>query len=977
MSSDPNINPSSDNQAGGEAVTKSKNQLKNEAKRAEKLKKFEEKQLKCGDLAEKANKNKANKVPLGSGSTTLPEVEEDSTVPGEKKNLTTPMAASYSPKQVESAWYAWWEKSGFFTPEYHHTSEEKYVMVLPPPNVTGSLHVGHAMMGAIEDALVRWQRMQGKQVLFLPGCDHAGIATQAVVEKKLAKESNMRRQDLGRKAFVEAVWKWKEQYGDRIYLQLKRMGLSLDWTRTRFTLDAGLSEAVREAFVRMYDDGLIFRANRLVNWCGKLQTALSDLEVDMVEVGANAWIEVTGNSKKKYEFGVMTSIAYAVEGGEGEVVIQTSRPETVFGDTAIAVNPGDSRYARFHGKRVVHPVTGKLLPIVLDEAADPNFGTGALKITPAHDHTDFAVGQRHDLPAISILDENNKLTERIVDLMGERGRGFVGMARYDAREAVIEFIKANGTFRGQSPHAHSLPVCSKSGDFVEPRLIPQWWCRCTDMAGEGLRASQDGRLDISPPEYQKIWQNWLENIHDWCLSRQLWWGHQIPAYKVSFPGLTSSEDVWVVGRTEEEAMRRALEKFPDAPKDKVRLDQDPDVLDTWFSSALWPFSTLGWPNLSSPDFVRFFPNTILETGGDILFFWVARMVMMSMYLTGKVPFSQVFLHAIVRDAQGRKMSKTLGNVVDPIDVIQGISLQELHATLERGNLDPREVEKAKAGQRMDFPNGIPECGTDALRFALCSYVAQGRDVNLNISRVESYRKFCNKLWNACKFALMKLGEGFVPGKEFVPKGNESSVDKWILHKLNEATKEVQANFEITNLMQATSAIHSFWLYDLCDVYIEAIKPTLSLENDSSTTARHVLYFCLEQGLRLLHPFMPYVTEELYQRLPRRPLDPIPSICVATFPKERESLRFLKESQEFERVFEVVKEIRSVAAEAKVPKGAALALHVTAKGELEMISKHKPEIDSLIKAVGSLQLADTLSGCSIQLKSIEGAAISFN
>ena len=894
---------------------------------------------------------------------------------GKRRIMTKPMAASYSPKQVETSWYAWWEKSGFFTPEYH-TSDEKYVMVLPPPNVTGSLHVGHAMMGAIEDALVRWQRMQGKQVLFLPGCDHAGIATQAVVEKKLAKESNIKRQDLGRKAFVEAVWKWKEQYGDRIYLQLRRMGLSLDWTRTRFTLDAGLSEAVREAFVRMYDDGLIFRANRLVNWCGKLQTALSDLEVEMMEVGANSWIEVVGNSKKKYEFGVMTSIAYAVEGGDGEIVIQTSRPETVFGDTAIAVNPGDSRYAKFHGKRVVHPVTGKLLPIVLDEAADPNFGTGALKITPAHDHTDFAVGQRHNLSAISILDENNKLTEKIVDLMGEKGRGFVGMARYDAREAVIEFIKANGTFRGQSPHAHSLPVCSKSGDFVEPRLIPQWWCRCTDMANQGLKASQDGRLDISPPEYQKIWQNWLENIHDWCLSRQLWWGHQVPAYKVSFPGLSSAEDVWVVGRTEEEAMKRAVEKFPDAPKDKIRLDQDPDVLDTWFSSGLWPFSTLGWPNQSSPDFVRFFPNSILETGGDILFFWVARMVMMSMYLTGKVPFSKVFLHAIVRDAQGRKMSKTLGNVVDPIDVIQGISLQELHATLERGNLDPREVEKAKAGQKMDFPNGIPECGTDALRFALCSYVAQGRDVNLNINRVESYRKFCNKLWNACKFALMKLGEGFIPDKDFVPKGNESSVDKWILNKLNETVKEVQANLEITNLMQATSAIHSFWLYDLCDVYIEAIKPILSMENDSSTAARHVLYFCLEQGLRLLHPFMPYVTEELYQRLPRRPFDSIPSICVAPFPKEKDSLKFLKESEEFGRVFEVVKEIRSVAAEAKVPKGASLALHVTAKGELEMISKHKPEIDSLIKAVGSLQLADSLSGDSVQLKSLEGGTISF-
>lgn len=960
---------------------KSKNQLKNEAKRAEKLKKLQEKQAKHGDMAEKAKpKAKAALQATGGG-----ELDPDTTVPGEKKDMSRPMAPSYSPRHVESAWYAWWERSGFFTPEYAaregaaKDAQERFVMLLPPPNVTGSLHVGHAMMGAVEDALARWHRMCGKEVLYLPGCDHAGIATQAVVEKKLKKERNVTRHDLGREAFLKEIWAYKAQYGDRIYQQLRRLGASVDWTRACFTLDPQANAAVNEAFVRMFDDGLIVRANRLVNWSGKLQTALSDLEVDMVEIEPHSWHAVVGHRKEKYEFGTMTSFVYRLEDGSGEIVIMTTRPETVFADTAVAVHPSDERYRLFHGKRVIHPITGKSLPVIVDEVADPAFGTGALKISPAHDHTDFVVGQRHGLDFVVVLDEHNR--------MNEQAPGYEGMARYDAREAVIEAAKRNGTFRGQTAHAMSLPVCSRSGDFVEPRMMPQWWCRCNNMATQALAAERDGHLSIAPAEYRKVWENWLGNIRDWCLSRQLWWGHRIPAYQV-FPSpppspsnsssQQASEETWVVGRTEEEALQRAKAQFPEAVE--IRLAQDPDVLDTWFSSGLWPLSTLGWPE-KTPDLDRFFPSTLLETGGDILFFWVARMVMMSMYLTGKVPFSQVFLHAIIRDAHGRKMSKSLGNVIDPIDVIQGISLAELHATLERGNLDRAEVERAKEGQRRDFPNGIPECGTDALRFALCSYVAHGRDVNLSIAKVESFRKFCNKLWNACRFAQMKLGDDFGPSEVFALSGSETPADKWILSRLDRAIKDTSDGFVSYSLMHATAAVHSFWLYDLCDVYIEAIKPVLpdaSACGPVADAARQVLYYCMEQGLRLLHPFMPYVTEELYQRLPRRPRDKYPSISVSPFPISGQA--FLKaaiESSEvldFARIYAVVKSIRSMAAEGKTPKGSPICLHSSNTDDQQLFASHEAQMAALVKAVGTLSLSTR--PLSTFIPDQEGISLSF-
>lgn len=809
--------------------------------------------------------------------------------------------------------------------------------------------------------------MNGKQVLYLPGCDHAGIATQAVVERKLKKDKNLTKYDLGREAFVQEIWNWKVEYGDQIYNQLRRMGVSADWDRACFTLDPKVNAAVNAAFCKLFDDGLIFRANRLVHWSGKLKTALSDLEVDMREIAPNTFLSAHGHDpKKKYEFGVMTSIAYKVDGmgDDDEIVIMTTRPETVFADTALCVHPDDERYKKYHGKNVIHPVMGNLIPIITDEAADMTLGSGALKVSPAHDPVDFALGKKHDLKFISVFDENNVLNANA----GE----FSGMARFDARNAVIERIKANETFRGQSPHAMSLPFCSRSGDIVEPRMLPQWWMDCKGVAKEATDAVRNGDMKILPKEHEKLWFYWLDNIRDWCLSRQLWWGHRIPAYRVTWPGCGSDDgEIWVAGRTYEDALDKAKAKVPSTvPVESILLEQDNDVLDTWFSSGLWPFSTMGWPDETS-DMSKFFPNSLLETGGDILFFWVARMVMLSLYLTGKVPFSEVFLHAMVRDAHGRKMSKSLGNVIDPLDVIEGITLESLQKRLEQGNLDINEVKTAKEGQRKDFPNGIPECGTDALRMALCSYVAQGRDVNLNILKVDSFRRFCNKLWNASKFALAKLGDYTPPSHLSCLEGEESLADCWILARLQETIKSVNEAFSEYNLMNAVSAVHSFWLYDLCDVYIEVVKPVLAPEHPNANARRlsqHVLYTCLEKGLQLLHPFMPFVTEELYQRLPRRPSDVIPSIVVSSYPSYQASLIDQIKAEKFEKLNNWTKEIRSFASENKLPRQTIITIGSTSEETKSLLTNEQAAISALTRAVGSLQLEPS----SITTTSEEGA-----
>uniref|UniRef100_A0AAQ6A519 valine--tRNA ligase n=1 Tax=Amphiprion ocellaris TaxID=80972 RepID=A0AAQ6A519_AMPOC len=797
-----------------------------------------------------------------------------------------------------AAWYSWWEKQGFFKPETENPNPRGiFMMCIPPPNVTGSLHLGHALTNAIQDCLTRWHRMRGETSLWNPGCDHAGIATQVVVEKKLMRERGMSRHELGRENFIQEVWKWKNEKGDRIYHQLKKLGSSLDWDRACFTMDSKLSYAVQEAFIRMHDEGVIYRSKRLVNWSCTLNSAISDIEVDKKELTGRTLLPVPGY-KEKVEFGVLVSFAYKVDGSDEEVIVATTRIETMLGDTAVAVHPADPRYQHLKGKMVLHPFCDRKMPIVFDDFVDMNFGTGAVKITPAHDHNDYEVGERHNLTFINILDENG--------LLINVPPPFLGMKRFEARKAVLQSLKDRGLFKEIKDNPMVVPVCSRSKDIVEPLLKPQWYVNCTDMGKQAADAVRDGSLKIIPDHHLKTWFNWMDNIRDWCISRQLWWGHRIPAYFVTVSDPSDMDGhYWVSGRSEEEAREKAAKRF-NVSVDKITLRQDEDVLDTWFSSGIFPFSIFGWPN-ETQDLNVFYPGTLLETGHDILFFWVARMVMMGLKLTGKLPFKEVYLHAVVRDAHGRKMSKSLGNVIDPLDVITGISLEGLHAQLTDSNLDPLEVEKAKQGQKSDYPNGIPECGTDALRFALCAYTSQGRDINLDVNRILGYRHFCNKLWNAVKFAMKTLGDNFVPLEK------ESVSDRWILSRLSAAVGLCDAGFKAYDFPGITTAIYNFWLYELCDVYLVRIF--------EKHWANLTLYTCLEVGLRLLSPLMPFVTEELYQRLPRRqPQRDPPSICVTSYPDTEE---FCWHSEEVDRDMEfimtVVKTIRSLRADYNLTK----------------------------------------------------------
>uniref|UniRef100_A0AAZ3PBK5 Valine--tRNA ligase, mitochondrial n=1 Tax=Oncorhynchus tshawytscha TaxID=74940 RepID=A0AAZ3PBK5_ONCTS len=756
-----------------------------------------------------------------------------STPPGEKKDTTLPFPSSYSPEYVETSWYPWWEKEGFFTPEINdrlpHAVNRSFSMCIPPPNVTGTLHLGHALTVAIEDALVRWRRMQGYKVVWVPGCDHAGIATQTVVERRLFRERGKRRQDLSREEFLKEVWTWKKEKGEEIYHQLRKLGASLDWSRACFTMDPGFSSAVTEAFVRLCDSGLIYRSEGLVNWSCALESAISDIEVDSKQLSGRTLLSVPGY-QNRVEFGTMVTFSYPIDGQDGEVAVSTTRPETMLGDVAIAVHPEDPRYQAVHGKQCRHPFADRLLPIITDTLVDMELGTGAVKVTPAHDHTDFLLSQRHSLPQISNLSLPSQ-----------------GVKRFDAREQVIDALTEKMLFRGKRDHAMSLPVCSRSGDVIEPLLKKQWFVRCGEMAQRAIQAVDEGQLEIIPHFYNKTWCSWLSNISDWCISRQLWWGHQIPAYRVTLSDSTDTqEELWVWGRSEEEARERAAGKYG-VTADAITLTQDPDVLDTWFSSGLFPFAMLGWPQQTS-DLRQFYPNTILETGSDLIFFWVARMVMLGTELTGQLPFKQVLLHSLVRDKHGRKMSKSLGNVIDPLDVISGISL-EVHTRSDLSTPDSC-LSVPYGVQRKDFPKGIPECGTDALRFALCSYKAQGEDISLSVSQVLSCRHFCNKMWQTVRFTL-----GVLEDRGTSPL---NSMDQWVCSRLYSTVLQCEQGFERYELHSVTAALHSFWLHSLCDIYLLGLIDT--------QVVRAVLYHCVSVSLALLSPFMPFLTEELWQRL---------------------------------------------------------------------------------------------------------------
>jgi len=905
---------------GGEQKL-SKNQLKKLAKGKGKKQKKEKPQWGTGKKKETKKKEVKPKVAF-----------VNPTPKGEKKDMSKiPFADAYDPEAVEAAWQDWWEASGFYKGDpaaaMGRPEDEKFVMVIPPPNVTGSLHLGHGLTAAVEDTLTRWHRMKGHATLYVPGTDHAGIATQSVVEKMLMKNEGKNRHDLGREEFVKKIWEWKNEYGNRITSQLRHLGSSVDWSRERFTMDDMLSKAVVEAFNRFHEKGLLYRANRLGNWSCALKSAISDIEVDHIDLEGRTFMEVKthkGNSKDpkgRYEFGVLTHFAYPVEDSGEVLVVATTRLETMLGDTAVAIHPEDSRYTHLHGKHVVHPFSGRKIPIVLDPVlVDMSFGTGAVKITPAHDPNDYECGKRHNLEFITILTPDGAINHH-------GGEEFEGMMRYDARIAIEEALDKKGLLKGKEPNKMRLGLCSRSGDILEPMITPQWYVNCEDMAKRSTDAVRNGELKIIPAEHEKTWFQWLDNIRDWCVSRQLWWGHQIPAWfaTTKAEGETVSKndmannDRWIVARSEEDAKEKALAKLG-CTEDELVLERDEDVLDTWFSSGLFPFSVMGWPD-NTEDLKAFYPTSLLETGLDIIFFWVARMVMMGLELTDTLPFHTVFLHAMVRDKEGRKMSKSLGNVIDPLEVIGGCSLQALQDRLDGGNLPAKEVARAKKNNQEEFPDGIPECGSDALRFGLLAYTVQGKDINLDVKRVVGYRNFCNKMWNSTRFALMYLKD-FQPTPtlldDLMSSGKMSIRDKFMISRLMKGIEGIDTNLTDYTFGNAQQAGYQLWLNDMCNVYLELIKPVVQSSDEEKKDARWAaqatLWVALETQLRGLHPMMPFITEELWQRLPGRGTlgeTEKPSIMLAEFPVVNESYKDEKSEESMTLTLDIVQACRSL------------------------------------------------------------------
>ncbi|KAF2204598.1 valyl-tRNA synthetase-like protein, partial [Delitschia confertaspora ATCC 74209] len=932
-----------------EKKVKTEKELEKERKKAEKDAKFKAK--KAAQASKDTTKPAAKEKKKKEEKEVLPEYEEK-TPKGEKKILRSfedPYFKAYIPKAVESGWYDWWEKEGFFKPELADGEKVKepghFVIPIPPPNVTGALHCGHALATALQDVLIRWHRMKGFTTLYLPGCDHAGISTQSVVENMLWRREKKTRYDLGRQKFVARTMDWKNEYHERINRVLKRLGGSLDWSREAFTMDSNLSQAVMETFVRMHEEGLIYRSNRLVNWCTRLNTALSNLEVDNKEIPGRTLLDVPGY-ERKVEFGVLTHFKYQIDGTEEFLEVATTRPETMLGDTAIAVHPEDSRYKHLLEKnaQAKHPFVDRLIPIIADTYVDPEFGTGAVKITPAHDPNDYEIGKRHNLPFINILNDDGTLN-------GNAGP-FAGQKRFDARYTVTDELTKLGLFVKKENNAMKIPLCSKSKDVIEPIIKPQWYMKMKGLAEPAIKAVRNGDIKISPASAEKTYFHWLENINDWCLSRQLWWGHQIPAYFVRIEGENGDQtdnELWVTGRTEQEAVKKAEAKFPGK---KFTLERDPDVLDTWFSSGLWPFSTLGWPK-ETLDMKTLFPTSVLETGWDILFFWVARMIMLSLHLTGKIPFKEVYCHSLIRDSEGRKMSKSLGNVIDPVDIMEGIQLQTLHDKLRIGNLDPKELKTAEKYQKAAFPQGIPECGADALRMALVGYTTGGGDIAFDVSVIHGYRRFCNKIYQATKYVLGRLGE-FTPRATISKSGKESLPERWILHKLSISAKQINERLEQREFSNSTQIAYKYFYEFLCDTYIENSKAIFDEGTEEEReSAKQTLYTAIEGGLTMIHPYMPFLTEELWQRLPRREGDKTPSITIAKYPQYVPEFDDTSAEAEYELLVGCSKGLRSLAAE--------YAIKDSGKTYIQPLDK---DTHTLLSASTSLPSIRALTGKSI-------------
>jgi len=796
---------------------------------------------------------------------------------------------TYQPQAIEQHWYQTWEKNNYFAPRGNGSP---YCIMLPPPNVTGSLHMGHGFGCTLMDVLIRYHRMQGDDTLWQPGTDHAGISTQMVVEKQILMDGKTRH-DFGRDKFVEKVWEWKTESGGNITRQLRRLGASLDWSRERFTMDETFSKTVSEVFVKLYEEGLIYRGKRLVNWDPKLLTAISDLEVISTEEEGKLW-----------------HLRYPLADHQDHIVVATTRPETMLGDVAVAVHPDDERYQHLIGKQVILPLTGRTIPIIADDYVEKEFGSGCVKITPAHDFNDYAIGQRHQLTPINIFTPTAHINENAP-------KAYQGLERFSAREKILQDLESLGLIEKIEKHMLKVPRGEKSDAIVEPYLTHQWFMKMKPLAEPAIEAVKNGEVRFIPENWNKTYFQWLNNIEDWCVSRQLWWGHRIPAWY-------DEEGNFYVGQNE--ATIRAKHKL----NDQIKLHQDTDVLDTWFSSVLWPFATLGWPE-GTKELATFYPNNVLVTGFDIIFFWVARMIMMGLKFTGKVPFKEVFITGLIRDAEGQKMSKSKGNVLDPLDLIDGVELDELIRKRTYGLMQPKMAQKIEKHTRAEFPEGISAHGTDALRFTFCALASYGREIRFDLGRLEGYRNFCNKLWNAARYVLMNT-----EGKD-LGTGELSLPDRWILSRLQTTIQSAHDALEQYRFDLLAQAIYEFTWNEFCDWYLELSKPILTSAQSSKAQlrgTRHTLVTVLESLLRLLHPIMPYVTEEIWQRV--APLAGVKdeTIMLQPYPVFSAELKNDAIDAELEWVKNVIIAIRTIRSEMNIAPGKPLPVLFNKGTELD-------------------------------------------
>jgi len=814
----------------------------------------------------------------------------------------------YQPNAIENRWYQEWKAKGYFQPG--NQSEQAFCIMIPPPNVTGTLHMGHAFNNTVMDSLTRYHRMCGDNTLWQPGTDHAGIATQMVVERQL-NAAGQSRAELGREAFLEKVWDWKEESGSTISKQLERLGSSVDWSRERFTMDEGLSEAVREVFVRLYEEDLIYRGTRLVNWDPVLHTAVSDLEVVSEEEQGHLW-----------------HMRYPLADGSGHLVVATTRPETMLGDSAVAVHPEDERYQHLIGKTIALPLSEREIPIIADDYVDPEFGTGCVKITPAHDFNDYEMGQRHNLPMLNIFTVDAKINT-------EAPAAYQGLDRYAARKAIVIELERLDLLEKIVDHKLMVPRGDRSGAVIEPFLTDQWYVKTESLAAPAIEAVESGKIRFVPDNWKNTYYAWMNDIQDWCISRQLWWGHRIPAWY-------DDQGKVYVGRDEAEVRRKYK------VSDDSTLRQDEDVLDTWFSSALWPFSTLGWPQ-KTPELKAFYPTSVLVTGFDIIFFWVARMIMMGMKFVDDVPFHDIYIHGLVRDSDGQKMSKSKGNVLDPIDLIDGITLDQLVSKRTKGLMQPQMAAKIEASTRKQYPDGIPAYGTDALRFTFAALASTGRDVKFDLNRIEGYRNFCNKLWNASRFVLMNCEDAEIA--DSIDFKALSITDRWILSRQQELIDIVHHDFQNYRFDLAAKALYEFTWNEFCDWYLELIKPVMfSADETAKRQTRRVLLEVLETLLRLMHPIIPFITEEIWQTIAPKLGKEATTIMLQDYPRSNNAWVDVDSAHSVDWLKEFIIGVRKIRSEMDIaPKqGLNVLCQQANDNDLRQIETHQAALKKLAK-----------------------------